>query len=188
MKCPNDACYNSSLDDPQQSLLPCVRMFSALRRNLRNLQPRSTVETREAPHHPIFRFLSMSVGTAESPQGTPDSHTVKPEHHFSAEMNVRVESHLRVLRRPTGPFDPRARGAWHLTAYKDPRSDVQGAHIDGSHRRLRQNCDKKRGSLSNNRRMFGIPYRSIASRSKPKPKANPVYRSGSTPHFRNTSG
>lgn len=39
---------------------------------------------------------------------------------------------------------------------------------------LCQNCARNRGSFSNSTRMSGIPYRSMATRSTPRPNAKPV--------------
>ena len=49
-------------------------------------------------------------------------------------------------------------------------------------------ASRKRMSLSRKARMSGMPWRSIAIRSMPMPKAKPWYRSGSSPPLRRTDG
>src|SRR5205085_9394332 len=54
--------------------------------------------------------------------------------------------------------------------------------------RSHQNCSRKRMSFSVSTRMSGIPWRTWAQRSMPKPKANPVHSSGSIPTAVKTLG
>lgn len=94
----------------------------------------------------IFRIRTDGDGDNLKSQATLHSHTVKPEHHFSAEMNARVECQRRALRRARRPFDPPA-ALGILRRNKDAKGDVQGVHInrstiEGTPRTVTRNVDR----------------------------------------------
>ncbi len=68
---------------------------------------------------------------------------------------------------------------------REPVRDLVRGRVDGDvlaqpgERRPHQNCSRSRGSLRQSSRRSGIPWRKTAIRSRPHPKANPVYRSAS---------
>src|SRR4029453_18745588 len=68
---------------------------------------------------------------------------------------------------------------------RKPKGDFVRGRVAGDviaqpgERSPHQNCSRSRGSLRQSSRRSGIPWRRTAIRSRPHPKANPVYRSAS---------
>src|SRR6478672_7194373 len=102
--------------------------------------------------------------------------------------DLRDDDTLEPVPRTLDPFDLRAlrreelgeviRGEVDRAALEQPGADDPHA--------TPWNCSRKRTSPSTNSRMSDTPYWIMATRSIPRPNANPVYRSLSYPQFSST--
>src|SRR3546814_16428667 len=89
-------------------------------------------------------------------------------------------------RRRGGSADPVAAGGQRAGEAGAPHRSEELAEGEG--RRSHQNCERKRVSLVKRSRRSSTPWRVMARRSMPKPKAKPCHSSGSMPHFESTFG
>src|SRR3546814_15542570 len=82
-------------------------------------------------------------------------------------------------RRRGGSADPVAAGGQRAGEAGAPHRSEELAEGEG--RRSHQNCERKRVSLVKRSRRSSTPWRVMARRSMPKPKAKPCHSSGSMP-------